>query len=566
MIHVVARTQETGSLFLENHFSLRARLIFEHGQKSYFSLLNKIINDSPDEYACIVHDDVLLCHDFNHKIDSLLEILNRDWPNWGVAGNAGVATCKFGYSASQTVRYLSDPQGGPNLVGHILPAMHIDGNVMLLNIKELRERSVNLPAFEGFHLYNIILSIEAICAGLGVLVAPQLACWHGSAGNQKEFDLASTSSAFQVYISKRIKNRYLKTINGNIQIHLTGSIYKPHIGIDLEIEGLRTACNNRREKKVAIVTRTTFNRPELLDRCLRSISSLIAQSGSLIEFKSYIVTNYDKPNNIEVPSSVEILMAPYSTDVDSRFLLVRFAADHIDADHFWFIDDDDWVFPNEAERLSLTINSSPLNSVFFVDCERYKETQISSGNTTKVELFKSKAEIYFSSEKFLYSLSGYNNSPFCGVIYSRNALLSLPDKAVEAVTYLEDFYTTLHTLLACESIPVVINKLLVGISVRETGNTITEQDRTKWNSSMSELVSSIVNNSTLSQMLSLPLGAIHNKYSEADVAHIKAQHEADLARINMIISSRSWRMTLPLRNIAWLIRKIRSRLNSYFSA
>lgn len=543
MIHVVARSEHAANIFLENNKSLISDLIIELNQRSYFYLLNHIITTSPEDYACVVHDDVILCSNFNERVHSLISTLNHDWPNWGIAGNAGITPFKIGYATTELIRYLADPHGGPNFVGQILPAMSIDGNVILLNIRALREREICMPDFDGFQLYDIILSIKTISSGLGVFIAPHLACWHGSKRNQENFDQAKNSDSFISYLSKRIINRKLLTLNGEIRVPLNN--YNFTNGIDVEIESLMSACRYRPITTVAIVTRTRFDRPKLLDRCLRTISAFIASAGTATEFRSYIVTDRDPPSNLVFSSTV--IKASIESQ-DTRYKLVQFAANNINADYFWFIDDDDWMFPNEALRLSMVINSAPQNSIFFVDCCRYNEEPFPTGSVNNVESYRSKKQHYFSALKFMCSLSGNNQTPFCGVIFSRGQLLKIPDIFYDTVTYLEDFMTTLNTLLTYGSIPVVVNKLYVGISIRETGNTITETDRTKWNRSMSELVSNLVNATTYSQMLSLPVNKIcDHDMSNGELAQIKAQ-------LDMITSSRSWRITRPMRGVMRLIR------------
>lgn len=539
MIHVVARSEQSADLFLKRNISLVSNTVIELGQRSYFDLLNRVIKNSHDDYACIVHDDVFLCSDFNDRIDSLVTTLNHDWPSWGLAGNSGITPFKVGYSSTQLIRYLADPHGGPNLIGQILPATSIDGNIMLLNIRALRERQVHVPSFDGFQLYDIILSIETISSGLGVFIAPHLACYHDSTGNQEHFELAKNSESFLSYISNRLKNRSFLTLNGTIT-----AIISEHINstsaIDIDIESLRSACNYRPSRTVAIVTRTQFTRPELLDRCLRTISSFIASAGSATNFESYIVTDRDPPP--ELVLQTKIIKSP-TEPKDTRFKLVQIAAQQINADYFWFIDDDDWMFPNEAERISMVISCAPKNSVFFVDSCQYYESPYPTGDLSMVGLYRSTKRRYFSAIDYIKSLRGINESPFCGVIYNRNSLLNISDKVYNSIIYYEDFMCTLNALLS-GSIPIVVNKLYAGISIRESGNTVTDTNRVTWNTSMSVLVSNLVNEGSYYQLVSLP---INEFFDDIELTNIKRQ-------LDIITSSKSWRITRPLRAAARLIR------------
>lgn len=504
MIHVVARSAAVGTEFLLRHPTLASQITVELGQRSYFEMLNHLIEEGEAPHACVIHDDVVLPSSFAERVDSLLQELDRNWPNWGLVGNAAVLTAGVGYAGARAVRYLSDPHGGPNLARHILPAQTIDGNVMLLNLKAMRAKGLRLPDFDGFQLYDIVMSIEAISAGLGVLVAPHLACWHGSKGSQASFDRAASGEAFGRFCSNRLRNRSITTLNGLVKIGLDAENPMLSTGIDLQIDSLRTADQGRPAKTVAIVTRTQFRRPALLNRTLDTIAALLAAAGAGAQYRSYVVTDADE----EVPESVSqratVMRTDFRQGVDSRYRLVRFAAERIEADYFWFIDDDDWVFPNEAERLGLVVNTAPENSIVFVGSQHFEEASLARGPNASFETYRSKPARRFAAKDFLASLSGENHSPFCGVLLSRAALLNISLAVYESVTYFEDYMTTLSALLEQDCFPITVDKLFVGISLRRSGNSVTEKDRRTWNRSMSELVSHLVNSSDCSQMLSLP--------------------------------------------------------------
>lgn len=555
MIHVVARSEKAGATFTASHTSFQSAIIVETGQRSYFELLNRIISESIEDFVCVVHDDVYLCSDFDQKVRNLVIQLDSEWPNWGLAGNAGLLPTKVGYTANDVVRYIADPHGGPNLTGHILPAMNIDGNVMLLNIKKMRERGVKVPSFDGFQLYDIILSIETISAGLAVLVAPQLTCWHGSKGNKQEFDRAKDAQAFHAYLTGRIRNRQLKTLNGNIRVGLSSPLFQFSSGIDVELDSLRNAASGHTSKKVAIVTRTQFQRQALLERCLDTINSFIAAAGDATEFKSYLVTD----TNGDVPSFVRnstVVRTRYEDAGDTRYKLVKFVADNIDADLFWFIDDDDWVLPNEAERLALTINVMPKRSILFIDCEHFNERAFPAGTIDDVPRFASSPGRYFDGSRFVASLSGQNHTPFCGVLFTREALERIPSQVYHTVTYYEDYMTILYTLLSKDYLPVVCNKLFVGISIRESGQTITLEDRSNWDRSMSEMVSHITNAHEPTPLISLATQAmqITNQNYSADADTLRNEVEHLRNYLESVRRSTSWRITRPMRAAVRLVR------------
>jgi GR25 family glycosyltransferase involved in LPS biosynthesis len=543
MIHVVARSQEHGDTFVRNHPTLAAHIIIETGQRSYFDLLNNLIQTSKQPYICVVHDDVLLCADFNSRVEDLIRQLDIDWPNWGLVGNAAMLSMRVGYSATDIVRYLSDPRGGPNLAGFILPAQSIDGNVMLLNLRAMRDARIILPSFDGFQLYDIVLSIETIAAGLGVYVAPQLACWHYSKGNQGEFDRSRVADAFNKYLLLRLRNRSIKTLDGPHRIPLGEANPIARVGLDLDMDSLRSAMCGRHKKKVAIVIRTQFARLSLLRRTLDTVGSFIAFAGLSTEFSSYIVTDSETTAPDWVVRRSMVLRANFPHDGDSRYQLVRFAAENIEADYFWFVDDDDFILPNEAERLSLVISASPRSSIIFIDCQYFNERPLFSKTPEDASGYRSAEGCYFVARNFLASLSGQNHTPFCGALFDRSVLLKIPSCAYDKITYYEDYITILIAILAQNCFPIIIDKLFVGISLRESGNTVTEKDRLKWDKSMSELVSCLVNLPEISHMLSLPSSSFTSPHEEP---------ESFLGRCMTKIKSLGFRNTM---NKAWGVFK-----------
>ena len=503
MIFVVARSQEHGNTFIKNHPTLAQDLVIKTGQISYFELINEIIAGCREPVACIVHDDVMLCQDFKTKINDLQKELDANWKTWGLVGNAGVSPVAVGLSAQHTIRYLSDPNGGPNFSGTIFPVFGVNGNVMLLNVAAMRERNLKVPNWKGFHLYDIILSIETLAAGLSVLVAPQLACWHGSPGDQLSFVRAKSSDEFHAYLRQKVQHIRLTTMNGLIDVKQDPNAPLTRGPLDLELQSLMNASSPTRIKKLAIVIRSQFKRPGLLRRTLESIKAFKENGAEdVVDCRVYIVTDQNDWRKKFDEEEVSVISVAVNEGVDSRFILVSAAAKQINADYFWFIDDDDWLFPNEAKRLYYSIATAPDDSMIFLGCQNFHE-KLKDGQENQA-FPRAEAGRYYSASDFVRSLTGHNHTPFPGAIYPKKALTSIPAKAFETINYFEDFFILQHSLLSCEFTPVVVDKLFVGISIREFGNTVTEKDRTKWNKSTSEVVSQLSGgNQKAAQMLSL---------------------------------------------------------------
>jgi hypothetical protein len=512
MIHVVSRIKSDTDSFIRNHVNLYDHITIEEGYGTSVDLLNRLIQKSIKPHICLVHDDTWLPDNFNAHIEQLVSQLDQCWPNWGIAGNAGIIPMQAGYSANDTVRYLVDSHGGPNLSNHILPAQSIDGNIILLNIPALRNAGVKLPSFNGIEKYDVsdvILSVETIMSGLGVYVASELSCVH----KNKRIDGIYRRKLLRKlngYLGTRLNNNIVKTLYGHHNIKSRNNIEGKN-GIDLDMHSLRAAAKKRKMRSVAIVTRTLFTRNELLKRTLESITEFIAASGSSTEFKSYIVTNsiIDAPEWAYCNSFVLKYDIPNNTDM--RYHLVRFAAENIKADYFWFIDDDDWLFSDEAERLSLIVNVSPKSSIIFIGSQHFKEDLFAVKRSIIRNSFPFDSNSYFPPKRFMASLTGSNFIPFCGVLYDRDILLSIPYEIYDTVKYYEDYVTMLFAVMVKKQFPVVVDKLFTGISIRASGNAVTEIDRSKWDKSLSNVISCILNTPEILQLNSLLPELMGNK-------------------------------------------------------
>jgi len=438
-----------------------------------------------------MHDDVFLPRNFIQRVEHLVVRLDETWPNWGLCGNAGVLSFAIGQYNQRYVRYLSDPHGGPNLQSMTLPVQSIDGNVMLLNAGRLREQKVTVPDVEGFQLYDVALSYAAIYSGLGVLVAPELSCYHDSKGSQESFDVFARSRQGKAVISDLIKNRYVQTLNGQVDAELRSYAISDSRA-DISLASLKSALKGRPVPRVAIVVRTQYRDRDLLSRTLSTASAFIAASGSEAEFEVFLVTEKQRPEGFKT-GDAKVIQVEFDARGDSRNYLVKAAFESIDADWFWFLDDDDWLFPNEAELLSCVVSATPEEGLIFVGTQHFHEKRLPGLQLGSIGgRYALTPQRYFSPKDWHHYRSGHNHIPFSGMIVSKRVTRSFDSSIFEDVVYFEDFALQLSAIQSSRLI-VSIDRLYVGISIRESGNTVTEKDRTKWNTSWAELTAKICN-------------------------------------------------------------------------
>jgi len=479
-IIVTAGSEESEKAFLKRHAFAAESIVVRRNEKSLFDVINSII-EGESEPVLLVHDDIYFNSDFEDRVEELLQKVSDEDYEWGVIGNAGIANNAYGYRASNIIRYVVDPHEGATLSARILPVRMIDGNTMLINAPELRKRNVRLPSLSGFQLYDLALSIESLKAGLGVFVSPELLCYHDNKDNPASFISFAESDEAQRYLGANLKNTYLETLNGIIKVR------EPSGDFDW-VEATARIGRKQSGIHVAIVVRTQFKRPEQLFRTLTSIRSFIASSQDADLFQCHVVTDVNTGKEKEM-YGFPIHYFPCDLR-DSRFLLVSEAIKNILSDYIWFVDDDDWLFPNSAEWLANTIRSAPSASTFFIGTEHFIEKKL-PGSESLIQT-RAVTHQYFPPSDLFKSIYT-NHIPFSGIIFPRLKIIGRwSSSEVEKITMFEDWYLQILNFQSDNFFPITINKLFVGISIRGIGQTVTLKDRTEWYKSESTIYYDLV--------------------------------------------------------------------------
>jgi len=247
---------------------------------------------------------------------------------------------------------------------------------------------------------------------------------------------------------------------------------------------------------------------------------------------------------------VSFLRAPTDSRKDDRFRLVKWIANEVDSDYLLFLDDDDWLFPNAAEFISLLVALAPHGSSFFFDTRHFSEKFIDEVSDSLPALVSPGRK--FEAKLFVGCFSGHNHIPFCGAILPKSTVSTIPDSLVESITLFEDFATLLYCMTRESFSPVVVDVLLAGISIRGDGQTVFSTDRTRWNESMAVLSAEISRGVVSSRLNSLPQLAL--RYSGRDLRFIESMldvaresHYHAIRDVNRMRATWSWRITRPFR-------------------
>jgi hypothetical protein len=411
--------------------------------------------------------------------------LNADWPNWGIAGNSGISVVQ-NVCDNRIVKYAIEDGELPSSIGNILPAETIDGNTILLNCRSLRNAKISIPQYDGMHEYDTILSVATQYHGLSVLVCPELACFHLNISYPTTSVPIQYSDAFLSFLSSKITNRKLKTVRESFSIPKKNSSEQRY---DLRRFAAVNASKGR-TAKLGIITRSQFRSISLLNRTIESVKQFRNAAISNIQITHYIATDVSKLIEFTGSDDVTILHYPDVKREDSRNILIQRAVNDSNDDFIILLDDDDWLFPNEALLVSAALVSTPRTGSLVVESQLFEELfdsesgELLSRNESPTHVFR--------SDDWQQNFSGINHIPSCGVFYSRELVTEVPDASFNSVKYYEDFaissFVMLNPRAAFFNIPV----LTAGISIRShpdevVKNTVTEKDRSKWNQSLAEL-------------------------------------------------------------------------------
>lgn len=465
-IFVVSDTEKQFKEFakINKHFS---GCLIQCDKNKELNLLLKDILTSEEAPFLICDDSVYLPVDIIERSFLLCEVLFENYENWGMVGNCGVSCLKVGARASQFVKYANDSNGHFNLKGKLLPAESLYGSIFLINPNGNYE-DIIIPAVKAFSTLATALSFASVVSKRSCFIAPELMCYQNAISNvcdktDDEYELIRDYLT-SLFVNSRINYKYSSF-----------NIDKPTGSIDLVDSALGNCVRRKNKTTLSIIVRTQFTRLKALFRTLSSIKSFSTMADASCDIRCYVITD-----NLEGPDKTYYgynVLKCESQKKDSRFSLIANAIKLIDSDYVWFIDDDDWVFPNVAHQISQVLCSCPKKSTIYLDVRHFNETvDFNDLNTSELT-----ASRYFPAKNFIKNFSGENYSPFCGVIFPKVVLERIINSSmINSVTLMEDFMLHVINSNTEEFFPVIIDKLSVGISIRQSGQTMSMSDDKPW--------------------------------------------------------------------------------------
>lgn len=533
-----------------------------------FTFINNILKNSKEDFALLCHEDVIIPENIESNMKNCIESANKyvGENNWGIIGNAGLKVL-----SKETITYLSDPHT------RILPprtetpeiAESLDGNTMLLNLKTLREKNVSMPSnLKGYHLYDLIFSLETYKKGLMCLISSWLYVKHLSCGNYDSFIKASKEKQFQEYFKKNFSNHTITSINDNIPIdrdylYLSNPEKESPPSVESIVSKTISSIFKENNFDLHILTRLHIKSNKIY-RLFDSIRILNQKLNPKIKLHIHIGINNISEKDIK--PFIEKLKSEYvELDIQEKYIknISRYARvdslkelvldlENKENSFAWIVDYDDFIIPMFSDNIQFMLSNSEIfigNSTIFDETWREDETIPISSR------FR-----YFCSYKDVNNLyGGVNSVPVCSCIYNVKVIREVFEENEILGDYYEDYAILLLASMkhSIRNYPIDI----AGISYHGT-NTVLEKDRTHWDYSYATFLSEIVNKGLVNKNLFKLTRAIlsEKRCLETRVRDIQAEKtylETRVAEFDAFRSGLIWKALTKYRNLKKFLRKIR---------
>jgi len=468
------------------------------------TILNRLLSDEVQlNLVCLVKESVTLPLDFSSRVEQMVTELNEQWPNWALVGESGITSLGYGMGATNWVQFGSDNNRGPNLAGHIVPTYGLSGNVLIINLDQLRGKNFCFdPLIDPI---GVTLPIQMLREGLAILVAPQLSCFVNVdkiVNVESEF---KPDENLKSYLIHNVSNLFLQTCLGRINLADQSDTKWNEDRIDLPMQSLRNARVGRPRRSLEIVTRTKFERRASLQRTALAVALLQSRLSNL-DISHTVISGRPIPTEFELPPTVRVLTVPgLESDeaIDDRFKLIVSAVETLNSDYVWFIDDDDWAFPPCAEVLSLILGASPEGSTFYFDSQFFIQRR-ETVDSDQSEYSKLRVGARSLGPNFALNLTGLNHVPFCNIVFDRQSLTGIPSYLEEKLHLYEDFAIQILVMSGSSFFPVSSNFLVAGVQTRDELNRNFAESRGEWNNDMATLMSYFVQKKSDALLFSLP--------------------------------------------------------------
>lgn len=465
----------------------------------YCKLVNSIIENCPGDYALVSRGKVFWPIGIASAVDAAIDSANEEFgpARWGVIGNSGIE-----FISHRKIEYLQTRSSKiiPSCSGKPRPVTALDGNTLLLNIRNLRDRSVRIPdGLRGYSIPGLVLVMECYKKALVSALDSALYVFDQTDVDEYSYKAESTKSRFRKYWSSSFVNKSMDTVYGTIKLENSIEHLKKNSGdtrLDyyaLVASVIKDIYRSRPKPLVNIVARTRLERPNQLRRLLDTVRMARSYSLDMLDLKVVVAANNLSSSSPD--STLDPILSEYpdldfivsrdnpSSGMYPRVSAIKNALEWMEDDSFvWFVDDDDFIYPESLPCLPPFLSAKTI----FVGDSAIFEEEWSGDETIPI---KSRKSGLYKSDNYQDCVLGENPIPFCSVIYPAAVLKNICSNFSLTGDYCEDYALF---LIASSSATVVNVPLLIAGVSRHSGTTVSQKDRTHWNYSYASFISEIV--------------------------------------------------------------------------
>ncbi len=397
----------------------------------YYAFINSVIAGCPAEYALICHDDVVVPANIRDQVTCSIAKADAEFgaDNWAFMGNAGIDSINY-----RPLRFVKDPEEGPLPWNNIrpYPAVHLDGNLLLVNAGNCKKRGFAMPSeLTGAYGYDLVLVMESYMKGLVCGIDSSLFAIHEGAGEGEACGSGRIEAGLLDYLKKRFINHSFITLRGLISIDNTID-YLIRIGTDPRkcfythwVQPTLAEIYSRKErKKVHLVTVTDGLRYERIRRFLDSVRIAAAIGAGAVDIAVHLILNGVDPDAREgisamaaeykdLPIRIGVAAQQCEKDAELVSAFETMLQDNIDGTecYYWFVRRDDFVMPSIFPFLPQILHERMVTAG---DIQFFDERWDDSGRSVPSLVRRCER---LDSRAYCTTLVGKQNMPASGLIY-----------------------------------------------------------------------------------------------------------------------------------------------------
>lgn len=486
VLRVYADSEEVEAkwMALEQHLP-GLRLEVDRESEDYCRFLQASFEREGKRPFAVCHGRVWLGDSFGPRLHRLRERLEAAHVPWGVVGCAGSLVDRPG-----TIDFGGRP-GRPLASSRTWRHVELlEPSVLFFQGPALREAGFRPSPARGGVAAGSLLALEVRRCGLLPLVDPHLYCRFDAGGPPEDLQAAFGAPEVQEALGR-------EGIGGTV-FTPWGAVEGPRAGGGRKPVERTLGTENAPAPLLAIVCRTQFTRPEMLERLLASIEGPAAALGP----DAVLVLLISDRDAEDIEAAARPLRERHAglrlhtearrvpAGFHSRTHLLREGIAACTCDYLWIVDDDDFLLAEAIPTVLAAIGRSPEVFVHLVNSKVAEERW--SEEAEERHLVSQEWTARHDSRRYLECLWGMNSVPICGAVYRTSFLQAAVAGADWRGDVAEDYFLFLTALLQQDFRVGFVPGELVAISIRQQAeeNSVTAHRDGWWRHSAASFLGS----------------------------------------------------------------------------